>query len=293
MAILSVTPVGGGTPVDVEYVHGIELFRKGVDQMGPYYTVSYHLDGWEHTDAFVNALTGAGTLQPAHQHPLSPNLLCMEAHVEGTKPVLSPSPPAVSGMPAYTGPCVVRAVYRSPVIGGGFPGAAWDPGWQHQIDPSDPILWATIELTSNTEVITHPSQSYVWASDSTPVTTPVQIDIGILIMSITFHKLTFLPHGPMDTYKNRIHNGAGGTFLGAGDELVWFQSYRTRMGVNHDGTATRDATLVFAKRDVSWNMLLRPDRMPGETGAWDYPQSAAGHRRFLKADLNTLLSYFR
>lgn len=276
--------VDTGTPASprlTTYVHTVRYFSKGIDQQGPYYDVEYQIDDWTLGDAFANSLLGLGRTNP-HRHPLSINLACVSAVVEGRgRPSLSPS-----GLPAYLDGAFVRATYRAPLILG-LPTASDDPGWVNQIDASTPILWCTQEMDYEIETITHPNTTnYKFESDSLKLAIPFQLDMHVTILNLTFHRLPYLPMGVVRTLRGRINRG---TFLGAADECVLFRGARTQRDYNTDGSINQRVQMTFVERDVSWNKFLRPDKID-----WDYVTdgtTTAGSptRRYTKADLSPLV----
>ncbi len=273
----------------VTYVHTVQYFSKGIDAQGPYYDVEYLIDDWGQSDAFTNALIGVGRTEP-HRHPLSPNLACSEAAPTGLgRPVLNPD-----GTPDYAGGALVRARYRPPAAfgGGGLFVSGDDPGGLHQIDPANPILWCTQELDYEVETITHPTHSYKFDSDNLKLTTPLQVDIGITVLSLTFHRVAYLPMTLARTLRGRIN---ATTFLGAAAETVLFRGAKTQRDWNTDGTVTQRVNMTFVEREVSWNKFLRPDKLPYtaagalNAASWDYVVDPSGNRRLGTADLQPLL----
>jgi hypothetical protein len=272
------------TLAGIDYVHGYKMFGKGIDAQGPYYNVEYQIGDWENADAFSNALVGVDDSSP-HRHPLSTNLICTEAIPVGIgRPVLN-----ADGYPSYDRGAVIRAVYRSAgsAFFGGFPDPAIDdPGSAHQIDPTTPIAWCTQELDFTVESSSVPGSGYIWESDSTDATVPIQQDVNVTILNLTFERRRALPMSVVRAKRGRINSS---TFLGAPAECVWFVGAKSTRTPYTDGSVTQRVQLTFKERDVSWNKFLRPGRMPSAAGSWDYLQDIATNRRFLTTDLSPLV----
>jgi hypothetical protein len=275
------------TLAGITYVHTIQYFAKGIDGQGPYYDVAYQIDDWSDSDDFANALVGIGTDAP-HRHPLSTNLVCVSAVPEGKgRPTLNSD-----GLPQYAGGATVRATYRSPGVafGGSFSNVALDdPGNAHQIDPTTPIVWCTQELDFAVETLSTPNSTYYWEADSAPAQVPVQVDIPILTLVLTFHRRASLPVSVVRGLLGKVNEN---TFLGAPDQTVLFRGARTTREASTDGTVTQKVQLTFQQRPVSWNKFLRPNRMPTgtTTTTWDNLRDADGYRRFDQADLSPLVA---
>jgi hypothetical protein len=269
----------------IDYVHSYEVFTKGIDAQGPYYDVEYQISDWDNGDAFANALLGIVGGQP-HRHPLSLNLVCTQAVVQGRgRPSLSSD-----GMPAFSDGAKIRATYRSPgtAFGGSFSNTALDdPGNAHQIDPATPIVWCTQELDFETETLSVPNSSYTWESDGTSASVPVQLDLAVTTMSLTFHRRSSLPMTRVRNLRGKINSG---TFLGAAAECVWFVGGKTSREASTDGTVTQKVTLIFKERNISWNKFLRPGKMPSDAANWDYLKDTGNKRRFVTADLTPLVA---
>jgi hypothetical protein len=271
----------------ITYIHSIRYFAKGIDAQGPYYDVEYQIGDWNDSDTFANALVGLGTDAP-HRHPLSTNLVCVSAVPTGKgKPTLNSE-----GLPQYDNGAIVKATYRSPGVafGGSFSDVALDdPGNAHQIDPTTPIVWCTQELDFSVETLSLPNSTYYWEGDSSTATIPVQVDIPIITLVLTFHRRSSLPVSTVRSLVGKVNDA---TFLGAGQQTVLFRGARTTREASTDGTTTQKVQLTFQQRPVSWNKFLRPNRMPTgtTTATWDNLRDADGYRRFDQADLSPLVS---
>src|SRR4051812_22396077 len=79
------------------YAYAWDAVKKGIDNQGPYYTLSYWFDDYSVSDDVCNQLmgynrrTGSSTVrQTPHQFPLSPNLFCTDVSVRPCgKPILN------------------------------------------------------------------------------------------------------------------------------------------------------------------------------------------------------------
>lgn len=282
------------TLASITYVHRIQYFSKGVDEQGPFYDVEYEIDDWANADDFVNALMGLGRTEP-HRHELSANLTCTRAVATGQgRPTLD----AVNGLPGFGGGAIIRATYRAGSVGaGGFGSAAGIAVGEipHQIDASTPIIWCTQELDFEVETITHPTSTYKFSSDNRPLTTPLQVDIGITVMSLTFHRLPYMPMTRVRAARGKLNNAV---FLGAAAECVLFRGAKTTRERNTDGTVTQKVGMIFVEREVSWNKFLRDDKLPYTSAgalnaaSFDYVVDGSGNRRFGTPNLSSLILGF-
>jgi len=276
------------TTLPYNFAHCWDEMYKGCDEQGPYYEVKYVFDNWADSDAVVNALKGVTvrtggvtTRNPPHQHPLSPNLYCMSARVEGIgRPVRNPQ-----GYPGYDGGFFVRATYRAPLIEGVI-NPADDPFGAQQIDPATPLLWCTQELDFDTETIIVPNTQFKWASDMTASTVPLKVTVGLSTLRLTYHRVPFTPTAQMRAYRGRVNNAA---FLGGAVGCVLFKGGQTRREYATDGTVTRQVTLVFLERDRPWTQTLRRDTA---TLTWDSIVDSTGAKAYQSANLSNLLTAF-
>jgi len=262
---------------------------KGVDDQGPYYEVRYLFDHWADSDAVVNLLLGLAsrsggttTRTGPHQHPLSPNLYCRSARVEGVGgPLLN-----ANGFPSYDSGFFVRATYRA-WIPEGLIDPAMDPFGFQQIDPTTPLLWCTQELDWDTDWVSVPNHAYKWISDASPAPIPVKVPSGITTMRITFHRFPFLPMGPMRTYRNKVNTT---TFLGAAPKTVLCKGANVRREYLADGTVAQTVGLIFLERDQKWVNYFRPDTMKWDTVY--FPAPGGSVFLYQDTDLNPLLQAF-
>jgi len=270
----------------ISYAHAWDTVKKGIDDKGPYYALSYWFDDWADSDTVANQLTGytarIGDLTkrvPPHQFPLSPNLFCDSVVIEGVgTPILS-----ASGRVDYDGGFFAHVTYRaSPMI---VQQADQDPHNDHQIDPDHPIIYATQELDFEVETYVHERAHYRWSTGDSlngkRTGIPVKVNLGVTTMNITFHQLPYMPMGIIRSKRNKINND---TFLGVAAEKILFIGGRTIREINRDGTITQKVQLQFKERDESWNKFLRKDKI-----AWDYIQDFDGNRVFTTTDLSPLI----
>ena len=253
---------------------------KGIDDRGPYYRVSYYFTNWNDSDNVANQLRGytqrvGGTTvrQPPHQHPLSPNLICMSCDIEGCgTPILNSQ-----GYPYYLGGFKANCEYRTATWG---PLPLNDPENVNQLDPSNPVLWCSQEIDFEDEVYILEKNQYIWESDSSPSKIPVKVTVGVTSMILTFPQLPYLPIATVRSLRNKVNSVA---VLGVGIGKLWFKGARTVRELNTDGELCNKATLVFKERDVEWNKYLRPD------GTWDYLKNGSSARVLAAGDLTPLL----
>lgn len=271
----------------ISFVTSWRMFSKGIDNQGPYFDMEYQIGDWSDSNAFANALMGIGTDAP-HRCPLSDNLVCVSATpIEGKgRAVLN-----TDGMPDFENGAKIRAHYRSAGVafGGSFSDTALDdPGNAHQIDPTTPIVWCTQELDFANETLGVPNTGYTWYSDGAAASIPVQVDIPVTTLVLTFHRRSALPMTTVRALRGCINLN---TFLGAPPETVWFRGAKTTREASTDGSVTQKVQMTFMERDVSWNKFLRPGKMPTgtTTATWDYLVDAGGLLRLSKQDLAPLI----
>jgi hypothetical protein len=259
---------------------------KGIDDQGPFYKVSYYFTDWADSDMVANQLrgyssrVGSTTIRSSpHQHPLSPNLVCMSVDIEGCgQPSLNSS-----GLPYYSAGFFAHCTYRVWTAG---PIPDNDPNYNNQIDPTTPVLWATQELDFGTEEYVHEKNQYTWSTgdalNGKMSGIPIRVSIGIVTMTITYHQLPYLPMTTVRNLRNRINNA---TFLGAAQYTVRFMGARTVRDFNTDGTVCQKVQLTFKEREADWNKFLRKDKLQ-----FDYIVDSSSNKVFTAADLSPLVS---
>lgn len=270
------------TSLPYNYAHAVQEFRKGIDQTGPYYQVIYLFDDWSQSDDVVNTLRGytirSGgftTRIPPHQHPLSPNLYCVDAYAEGLQPATG-----VAGYPNFTGKFTVTATYRPITY---VPGGA--PDTYNQFDASTTVLWATQELDYETEVYTIPNHTFVYQSDKKHSMVPMTIQAGITVMVLTFYQLPYLPTAAIRSLRGKVNNS---TFFGVTSECLLFKGGRCTREFNTDGNITNRCALIFHERDSDkgWNKVPRHD----DFSTWDTIQDASANKPYTLADFSPLIA---
>jgi hypothetical protein len=281
----------------ITFVHSVQYFEKGIDQQGPFYEVEYQIEDWEDADDFINALLGISTYSGTsttygtpHRHPLSPNLMCAAARCVGRgRPTLGGG--SGFGFPDYQDGAVIRATYRSPVAsgavgGGGVIAPGDDPGWLHQISRSDPILWCTQEIDYLTETLAVESHRYTYQTSGRPLDSPLQIDIPVQVMYLTFHQIPYLPASAIRSRQNKLNSAV---FLGCAAETVMFVGARTRREWDTAGGLKQQVMMEFRYRPYSWNKVLLPDKLPQDADAFDYVRGPGGGYRYGLADHRDLV----
>jgi hypothetical protein len=272
--------------LSIPYAHAWDTIKKGIDDRGPYYALSYWFDNWADSDKVANELAGYTTRvgdltkrTPPHRFPLSPNLYCDGVVIEGVgAPILSPS-----GQVNYNGGFFAHVTYRA--ISMIVQQSQQDPDKDHQIDKDTPVIYCTQELDFETETYVHERAHYRWStSDSLNnkrTDVPIKVSLGVTTMTFTFHELTYLPRSLIKKNRNKINDAK---FLGSDLETILFVGGRTYREIGRDGTLAQKCTMVFKERDVSWNKFLRRDIVQ-----WDYVQDFSANRMFQTADLSKLL----
>lgn len=289
----------------VTFVHSINFFTKGIDGRGPFLDVEYQIDDWADSDDFCNALKGVGgklvgtttTFTEPHRHPLSPNLICVSAVATGRGRPAIDGVPDGPGLPGYLDGARIRARYE-PAVGGGNSGGGGimvpgdDPGFRHQFDPEQPILWCTQQMRCWMEVLTISNHKYKFASTGQTFPSPVQFRFPCATYDLTFHQIPYLPNKILRAALGRIHYVASNPtakFLGEEPECTLFEAYDTIRESNSAGNVVQKVHLTFQAKSYSWNKALRPDKMPGDAGAFDYVTSDLGGYQFGFYDMRKLV----
>lgn len=281
------------TALSIAYSHTIDAYTKGIDQNGPYIRVNYKISNWSDTDQFCRELMGIGILtgpiaggtitrNNPHQHPLGGGIVCISANViEGLgNPVLNSF-----GYPDYDGGAIIQAEYRTPP----FDIQGSQNAINNQFDQSltAPLLYCTQELDFTTETYSHKAKMTYQSgpASGSPIDIPAKYTIPITHLSLTFHKLPYMPMTAVRLLRGRVNSA---TFLGATTGTVLFNGAKTTREYNSDGTIVQKLTLLFSERDAlhPWNSL------PSQTTATWYPVAASdGSKLFPTADLNPLLAF--
>lgn len=269
----------------VNYAHCWTEIRKGIDAQGPYYQVQYYIEQpWSVGDQVVNELLGYASkkggsiyFQGPHQYPLDPTgrSLCCQAEVVGVGNMI----PNNDGYPEYDTGFFVDATYRVPPIP---MYAANDPDNLMGIDQATPLLWASQDLDFSTDIINLDRSQYKWASDGTVTNTPVRIKSNIIIMSITFHRVPYMPTALLMAAGGCVNSS---TFMSAPAGQVLFTGPRTHRDINPDGSYVQSVQLNFKYRNKSWNKDFRPDTL-----LWDGLVDGSGNGPFATYNLNNLLA---
>lgn len=276
----------------IEFAHTVNFFSKGIDSQGPYYRVEYLLNDWSDSDAFINALMGVSTYGGGsanrtgpHRHPLSPNLICTSADARGIAPVKNED-----GYPLFSKGGMVQAEYRAPTSVGAIDPRD-DPGFWNQIDPQNPILWCVQELSSQVEIFTLTDHEYkidMGGGVQRATSSPVQVELNLVVMNLTFPELPYLPMKKIRQLRGSVNSNT--PFLGVEDaECVKFENWSTTRRTMKNGQQGCSLTLQFIEREVSWNKVLRPNKLPTESDAWGDIISPLGGKRFPAKNLQPML----
>lgn len=282
------------TTLPVPFSHTINGFSKGVDQNGPFYRVIYLIDDWSLSDDFCNAVMGFSTATGPtsgptvtrgipHAYPLSPNLFARSAVVvDGLgNPVLN-----AEGYPDYDGGALVEVEYRSPPFDfGGAGGAGSSNFLNNQIDSSTPLFWYTQDLDFSTQTFTLTNSKLTYTATGKPTEVYVKFEIPITILTLTVHKLPYMPMTAMRALRGRVNNGP---FLGAPTETVLFKGGKTNREPNPDGSIVQTVVMVFEERDAAhpWNSLPTADDPTFTPVA-----GAGGVKMYRTGDLSPLLQF--
>jgi hypothetical protein len=266
---------------EISYATTIEYMTKGIDGQGPYYDVRYVIDDWDQTDTFANALMGYEDQGTPHRHPLSENLVCTEAVVNGLgSPILN-----AAGEPAYASGGLITARYRCPAVsmGGGLFEARDDPDNDHQIDKQTPLVWCSQELDFEDEIFTYPGGYLKWESDDRKINSPQTVTITNIVMTLTFHRLRYLPITKIKEARGKINDKR---FLNCDPFRVLFKGAKTQREFDTSGKVKQKVQMIFIERPENWQKMLRDDKF-----VWDYVVDEDGGNRFGTYDLNLLIRF--
>lgn len=270
----------------IPYAHAWDTVKKGIDDRGPYYTLSYWFDDWSQSDDVANQLTGyterigSGSKRvPPHQFPLSPNLFCTGVVIEGVgTPILNGQ-----GLVNYHGGFFAHVEYRSSSMI--LQQSQQDPANDHQVDPDNPVVWCTQELDFETETLVFEKSQYHWVTgdylNGRSAKIPIKINVGITTINITFHQVPYLPIDLIRAKRMQVNNAK---FLGAPTGCILFVGARTIRELNTDGTLAQKVQLQFKDRDIPWNKFLRSDKKE-----WAEIQDSASNTMYTTTDLSKLM----
>jgi hypothetical protein len=265
-----------------------EGFSKGVDQGGPFYRCLFMIEDWDSSDAFCNSLMGFGTSTGPitgitvtrgvpYAFPTSPNLFCVSATVVQGLGKLTTN---AESLPGYDAGALIAVEFRPPPWN--FSGAD-NPN--HNFDPATPIAWASQELSFSSQSFTLPNSKLKFTATNDPTDVYVKFEIPITIMTLTYHKLPYLPMGVVSNLSGRVNSG---TFLGKPAETVLFKGCTSSREFNTDGTVVQRITLTFESRhaDHPWNSLPS-----GDDPTFRPVSGLGGVKMYKTADLSPLVQF--
>lgn len=264
------------------FVHLVDEFAKGIDSGGPYVIAHYYFDEFVDSNSVLDQLKGTvvkigeGTFRSLpHAHPQYPWLFCVAARCLGVgEPRLNPS-----GYPDYKGGFAIEAEYRAGV-GEAIPAPGGNES-DHQIDPAEPILWCTQDLDFGTEAVIIPHHSYYWAAAGGLADVPLKIEIPIVTMTLTYHRLPYLP---MAKIRGKVGFVNDAPLLGCNAETILFPGAKTIRDVSSDGSITQKVQVVTKYKPTGWNRFLRKDAL-----VWDELVDSAGNKPYKSTDLSVVL----
>jgi hypothetical protein len=276
----------------VATAHTIEYFSKGIDS-APYMHVQYYIQNYSDVDRFINALRGAvsmtgpitgGTVtrNAPHQHPLSPNLSCVNASlVQGLgNPIIN-----ANGYPDFDGGALIAAEYRP---------LTWDavtPDRNNSIDPTTSILYCTQEINFSTETMTIGNNTFKFSSGTASGLTtgvPAKFSIPITNLVLTIHQLPYMPMQAVRSLRGKVNSTV---FLGSPAGTVLFRGARSTRRFNTDGTVVQEIQLILDERNPlhPWNSL--PSRVTLVWAPVTDDGTSGGTKMFEVADLTPLLQF--
>ncbi len=125
-----------------------------------------------------------------------------------------------------------------------------DPGGQNQIDPSSPYIYAEQEISSSAEMLTVPGKYAFFESSHNASLIPYGFRVALVDLSITLHRLPYLPTPQALNYAGMINNAP---FLGVSTGKLMFNGMTTHQTHSTDGTVNTDAAFKFQARSVPWD----------------------------------------
>jgi hypothetical protein len=262
-----------------------ESFRKGIDiQRGPYIEMSFLINDWDDGDAVVNAMMGgvekAGSASvhiPAWPCPVSRNLQCTDAYVEGEAEI-----DAKDGGPPRFKLTKVRASFGI---------RTWEelplPDDQQSFPSTEPVTYAVHTMDIGFETIKVPTSSYVFSEPRSgggdlPLDTPFARNVGVASLNIDLKKVPYLPSITILKLVGKLNDAL---FYGAPRGQIIFMGGRTSKEFVSDGTRVQSVSYAFRYREKPWNYAIRSD-----TGKWDSIVSKVGRFDIYEyADLRPLI----
>lgn len=280
------------TSYPIRCAHTVEYFTKGIDENGPYYKVQYLIDDFANSDTFINFLLGYTTMtgtatagsiirRSPHRHPLSPNLYC---HNAGLKQGLGDIKANTNGFPSFAGGALIEAEYRPWVPQGAYEMTPEE--LRNQIDETTPLLWCTQELDFQVETLVIPKSPLKWAAgpNSGKLTgQPFKKDIGITLLSLTFHKIPYMPATVIRSLRGKINIAQ---FLGSPADQVLFLGGRVIRDTDSSGITVQKVQLTFKEREAGWNKMFDPTDMQ-----WHTVAGPAGVNPYTEGDFSPLLVF--
>lgn len=240
----------GGVSAE-ELVTGLE---EGIHYGGPVAQKKY-LVAWNDRYAFANAMlglvSGQGGTNPnitftnPQQYPQSLNMWAREISIEGV------------GKPTQ-GPIQLQFPYAIVTVQYAVPQFGYLTYPDQSIDPTNPYVWATQELDFGREMLTIENSTLKLANGHwLNSTNNYAVPIPHCIMSITLHKVPYLPAAQIITAMQKPLNNA--TYLGVDAGYLMFNGAKSHMEASTDGSYTQELTLSFAYRPIlRWDEIFDP-----------------------------------
>lgn len=266
-----------GGVVCQEIVEGLE---EGIHDQGPVAQKKYLCD-WGSRYALANAMLGlvhgqggtnpSITFQVPQQYPQSLNMWAREISIKGV------------GQPTQ-GPVQLQFPKAIVTVNYAVPQFGYLSNPDQSLDPSNPYIWATQEIDFARQSLTIERSSLQLANGHKFATTqPYSLPLPTVIMSITLHKVPYLPAAQIITAIQKPLNNA--TYLGIGAGYLMFNGGKSHMEASTDGTYTQELTLNFAYRPLlRWDEVYDPDGVSGPVQV-QYNGAAI----LLRSDLSTLV----
>lgn len=139
-----------------------------------------------------------------------------------------------------------------------------DPGFLNSVtnDPAEneALQYATQELDFTAEYVNVPAKS-VGFTDGLKYDIPMHRRVGVVKMSLTWHKVPFIPMSRAREYIDSVNNED--KFLGCNRGTVFFEGCRTVRELDSAGQITQKVQMSLKYRSIDWNWFLRPDN-----GTW-------------------------
>jgi hypothetical protein len=134
----------------------------------------------------------------------------------------------------------------------------FDPNNSFSPNPqeNEALQYATQEIDFDIESMDLPNKFLRFASDNKKIDSPMQTQVSIIKMKLTWHKLPYFPVTLLKDYVGTLNNA---TWLGNSRGLVLFEGANTTREMDSEGNIVQKMAMTFKIKPIDWNMRIRPD----------------------------------